>query len=50
MTANDKNKLITLHKKITVKLNIAIKNKQNLIVQNNFERQILKIQQKINEM
>lgn len=50
MTTADKNKLMTFHRKITGKLNIAIRNKHSLIVQNNFERQLLQIQQKLNEM
>lgn len=50
MTTADKNKLMTFYKKITGKLNIAIRNKHSLIVQNNFERQLLQIQQKLNEM
>ncbi len=50
MTTADKNKLMTLHRKITGKLNIAIRNKLNLTLQNNIERQLLQIQQKLNEM
>ena len=50
MITTYKNTLMTLHKKTTIKLNIAIRNKKSLTVQNNLENKLLQIQQKLEEM
>ena len=39
-------KLKTLHK-VAIKLNAAIKNKKSIIVQNQFEKQLLQIKKKL---
>jgi hypothetical protein len=40
-------KLKTLHKEVAAKLNAAIKNKKSIMVQNQFEKQLLQIKQKL---
>ena len=40
-------KLKTLHKEVATKLNAAIKNKKSIMVQNQFEKQLLQIKKKL---